>query len=47
MSEIYAIKTDGKLLWYRHLGLGDGTFNWQGANEVGTGWQHFKDVFSA
>ena len=42
---IYAIQSDGKLLWYQHLGQNDGSFNWQGPNEVDTGWQ-FTKVFS-
>lgn len=42
---IYAVNADNKLLWFRHSGVADGTFNWQGPHEVGRGW-NFKHVFS-
>lgn len=43
---VYAIRQDGKLFWYRHLGFKDGARSWSEAKEVGSGWGHFKDVFS-
>src|SRR5687768_13355025 len=43
---VYAIQEDGKLLWYSHDGRTNGRFNWQGPNEVGTGWNGFSTVFS-
>jgi hypothetical protein len=44
---IYAINDNLDLLWYRHQGREDGSFNWTdlAARTVGTGWQ-FKHVFS-
>lgn len=42
---IYAITSENKLLWYRHNGINDGSFNWKGPQQVGTGW-NFKHVFS-
>ncbi len=44
---IYALTHDGKLLWYRHNGFNTGARReWQGAEEVGTGWNSYKYVFS-
>ena len=45
-QEVYGIQNNGMLSWYRHLGQGDGTFRWQGPNQVGTGWQVLKSVFA-
>ncbi|MCY2978277.1 MAG: hypothetical protein NTU79_06380 [Planctomycetota bacterium] len=42
---LYAIRSDWKLLWYRHLGNHDGTFSWLGPKEIGHGW-NFRQVFS-
>src|ERR1700676_1472681 len=43
---IYALSSNGDLLWYRHDGQADGTFRWApGGKKVGTGWA-FKQVFS-
>ncbi len=41
-------RRDDHLLWYRHDGIGDGSFTWaQGSgNKVGNGWSNFKQVFS-
>ena len=36
--------TDGRLMWYRHLGRHDGSFRWQGPFQVGTGWNSFTAV---
>lgn len=49
---IYAMKADGTLLWYRHHGYLSGAgLNqpgaWEGPKTVGSGWQHFKQVFAA
>ena len=50
-SYIYGITPDGKLMWYRHVGADRGlgletTGSWQGANEVGHGWNGFASVFA-
>jgi hypothetical protein len=47
---IYATGADGILKWYRHNGSRNGAGldvpgAWQGAKDVGTGWQNFKQVF--
>lgn len=36
----------GDLMWYRHVGRNDGTFEWQGPTRVGIRWDVFKHVFS-
>jgi hypothetical protein len=36
----------GDLMWYRHVGREDGSFKWEGAKKVGTGWGGFKHIFS-
>lgn len=43
---IYAIQSDGTLQWYKHLGSADGSAGWSGPNNVGSGWQNYKQVFS-
>ena len=47
---IYAIDSNGNLLWYKHLGFVDGTDKWLTTPEkkgyIGEGW-NFKQVFSA
>ena len=43
---IYAIKADGDLLSYRHLGFEDGADIWRRPVTVGTYWASFKQVFS-
>ena len=44
---IYAIDTDGNLLWYKHTGYRNGANTWESANgrQVGTGWGDFTHVF--
>ncbi len=44
---IYAINQNDDLLWYRHDGRADGSFNWldNNARKVGVGW-NVKHVFS-
>lgn len=44
MSEIYAIRNDGKLIWYRHLGQGNGSPSWEGPKEIGSGWQGLEVI---
>ncbi len=54
---IYAITSDGRLLWHKHnfyqYGVGSegqggqGEPAWEGPRQVGTGWQNFRQVFSA
>ena len=36
----------GRLLWYRHVGREDGSFHWEGAKTVGTGWGKLEHVFA-
>jgi GH25 family lysozyme M1 (1,4-beta-N-acetylmuramidase) len=44
---IYYITNDNRLIWNRHVGNGDGSFQWAEPEnrEVGRGWD-FKQVFS-
>jgi hypothetical protein len=42
---IYGMYPDGRLMWYRHDGWRDGSFNWtagNGGRQVGTGWNVFR-----
>ena len=32
----------GTLWWYRHVGRAEGSFRWEGAKKVGTGWGSFE-----
>ncbi|HSB26327.1 MAG TPA: tachylectin-related carbohydrate-binding protein [Pyrinomonadaceae bacterium] len=48
-SYIYGIEPDGKLMWSRHVGADSGlgletAGAWQGANQVGRGWNGFLSV---
>lgn len=43
---IYLIEDGGKLRWYKHKGYRDGSFDWEGPNTVGFGWNNFINVFS-
>lgn len=43
---IYLIGDDGMLSWYKHKGYLDGSFDWEGPNNVGSGWNNFHNVFS-
>lgn len=45
---IYMLKTNGDLLWYRHIGYQNGEYNWDAASgtKVGSGWTSFYAVFS-
>jgi hypothetical protein len=46
-SNIYAISTNGDLLYYKHSGYQNGTFDWSQAGAVvGNGWGGFKRVFT-
>jgi len=45
-NSLGAIGANGDLTWYRHNGIGDGTFDWSGPKKVGNGWGNFKKVFS-
>ena len=44
LSGVYALTTDGKLLWYRHNGFIDGSMKWDGARQVGWGWGNFRQI---
>jgi hypothetical protein len=35
----------GDLMWYRHLGREDGSFQWEGPKKVGTGWENLHMYF--
>lgn len=35
----------GDLLWFRHVGWEDGSFDWNGPKKVGTRWDAFKQLF--
>ena len=37
----------GALIWFRHKGYDDGTFDWDGPKTVGDRWDAFSHVFSA
>ncbi len=49
---IYGISSDGSLRWYAHdgfntgVGINDGGWSAKSGKVVGSGWQHFKHVFS-
>ena len=43
---IYAITTDGRLLWFHHTGYLTGANTWEGPKQVNSGWAGFKTVFS-
>jgi hypothetical protein len=43
---IYAIDTNGRLLWYRHDGALTRSEQWSGGQEISKGWGHFTQVFS-
>jgi hypothetical protein len=47
MTVIYAINANNDLLWYRHEGIGDGSFKWSDdkARKVGNGWD-VKQIFA-
>jgi hypothetical protein len=44
---IYVVRADGELLWYRHEGIGDGTFRWTSntGRPIGSGWASPTYVF--
>ncbi|HEX8157813.1 MAG TPA: hypothetical protein VF526_10555 [Solirubrobacteraceae bacterium] len=41
---IYAIKPNGELMWYRHLGRENGSFKWAATTKVGQGWGQFTRI---
>jgi hypothetical protein len=41
---IYGVQPDGTLLPYVHLGHLEGSSQWIGEKQVGTGWQNFTTV---
>ena len=44
---IYAVQSDGSLLWYRHEGWTNGTASWANGGQgltIGTGWQVFDQI---
>ncbi|MEO6364566.1 MAG: hypothetical protein ABIO38_00730, partial [Luteimonas sp.] len=49
---ILGIQPDGKMLWYKHLGMTAPNKiarlkeTWEGRIEIGNGWQGFKGVFA-
>lgn len=43
---VYAVTHEGNLLWYRHNGFNTGArTEWEGAKDVGAGWNIHKHVF--
>ncbi len=42
---IYALQTNGDLLWYRHEGWEDGTMKWLDPIKVGDGYGEFTHLF--
>lgn len=44
-ANLYAIRDDGTLNWYRHLGRYKRSFEWDPPKQVGTGWSGFNAVF--
>jgi len=46
---IYAIRADGALLWYRHVGYLTGAATWAGGSGrvIGSGWHVFRTVLAA
>lgn len=44
---VYAIASDGTLLWYRHRGSLDGSGSWEGPSTVGNSWQTLARVFAS
>ena len=44
LSGVYALKPDGKLMWYQHIGYETGERSWKEAREVGSGWGDFKQI---
>ena len=40
------LPSGGDLLWFRHVGREDGSFDWNGPKKVGTRWDAFSTVFS-
>ncbi len=46
---IYAIKSDGSLYWYKHLGYSNGAWSWANGGvgkKIGSGWNMYSKVFS-
>jgi hypothetical protein len=44
-KNLYLIKADGSLHWYRHVGRYRRTYEWDPEKQVGSGWTGFKSVF--
>jgi len=46
-NRFYALKPDGVLLWYQHNGFNDGSFDWNGPNNIGaSGWNSFSKIIA-
>ena len=46
-TPIYAIRTNGEMLFYKHAGVNDGSDNWAiQAKQIGHGWD-FRQVFAS
>ncbi len=41
-NRLYAIAQDGTLKWYQHQGFNDGSFDWNGPVDVGSGWTFLR-----
>jgi hypothetical protein len=42
---LYAVRANGELVWYDHLGFSTGSFAWAGPSTVGWGWGQYKQIF--
>ena len=46
-TPVYAIKPNGDMLYYKHVGEADGSDDWNiQAEKIGSGW-NFRQVFAA
>jgi hypothetical protein len=46
-GHIYAVNTNGDLIYYKHAGWRDGEATWDPPVQLGTGWGDFVHVFAA
>ena len=46
-GKIYAVKSDGTLLFYQHTGWATGERSWEPPRQVGTGWANFRQIIPA
>ncbi len=46
-GKVYAVKPDGTLLFYQHIGWATGERSWSEPRQVGTGWANFRQIIPA